>query len=189
MTETNQAPAASKPAGKEVVTRILFLLMAAALAAGCGKKAVKKTSSVQPEPPVAVDTVIVDEAPGEAEAVARDKEYSADPELATVRFAYDRAELPEEARRTLRANADVLKKRRTLEVRIAGHCDERGTDQYNLALGQRRANAVRDYYKYLGIAPSRMSTISYGEEAPVCDESTEDCWERNRRAETLARTK
>jgi peptidoglycan-associated lipoprotein len=72
---------------------------------------------------------------------------------------------------------------------VAGHCDERGTTAYNLALGQKRAKEVRDYYVSLGVDGGRLATISYGKEAPLCLESNEACWTRNRRAESRARAK
>lgn len=87
----------------------------------------------------------------------------------------------------LKANAAWLKSNAKVEVQIQGHCDERGTVAYNLALGQKRARAVRDYYRTLGVSMRRMSTISYGKEKPGCQESNEDCWRDNRRAETRAR--
>ncbi len=70
----------------------------------------------------------------------------------------------------------------SVQVTIEGHCDERGTNEYNIALGDRRANAAADYISSLGITGSRMRTVSYGEENPQCRESNESCWSRNRRA-------
>jgi peptidoglycan-associated lipoprotein len=86
-----------------------------------------------------------------------------------------------EARETLKANADWLKKNPAARVEIEGHCDERGTNEYNLALGAKRAQAAKDYLVTLGIATERLSTISYGEEIPVCREQNESCWQQNRR--------
>lgn len=121
------------------------------------------------------------------EASLRGKIYQAVPTLAVAHFDYDRDTLSEETRTSLRANADWLKANAKVEVQIQGHCDERGTVAYNLALGQKRARAVRDYYRALGVSMRRMSTISYGKEKPDCQESNEDCWRSNRRAETRAR--
>ena len=87
-----------------------------------------------------------------------------------------------DARAVLRANADWLKNNPSARVEIEGHCDERGTNEYNLALGAKRAQAARDYLVSLGIAPDRLSTTSYGEEIPVCQGHSEDCWRQNRRA-------
>lgn len=99
-----------------------------------------------------------------------------------VYFDFDRYDLSTDARTILRANADWLKNNQTARVEIEGHCDERGTSEYNLALGAKRAQAVREYLVTLGVAGNRLSTISYGEEIPVCKEATESCWRQNRRA-------
>lgn len=99
-----------------------------------------------------------------------------------VYFGFDRYDLTEEGRATLKANADWLKRNPAMRVQIEGHCDERGTDEYNLALGAKRAQAAKDYLVSLGIDADRLSTISYGEEIPVCREQTEECWVQNRRA-------
>jgi peptidoglycan-associated lipoprotein len=102
--------------------------------------------------------------------------------LKDIFFDFDRADLRGDARDTLRANADWLKSNPSTRVEIEGHCDERGTNEYNLALGAKRAQAARDYLVSLGIAGERLSTISYGEEIPVCREQAESCWRQNRRA-------
>lgn len=99
-----------------------------------------------------------------------------------VYFAFDKSELRTDARETLARNAEFLKNHPDLGVTIAGHCDERGTNEYNLALGERRANAAKDYLVSLGVSADRLRTISYGEERPVCTESSESCWQQNRRA-------
>jgi peptidoglycan-associated lipoprotein len=112
--------------------------------------------------------------------------------LAAVRFDTDKSELSSESRDTLKSNAAVLKAALAagsgVRVRVEGHCDERGTLEYNLALGQRRANIVKDYYAGLGIPKSKIETISYGEEKPVCSESNEGCWGQNRRGETTLKS-
>jgi peptidoglycan-associated lipoprotein len=97
-------------------------------------------------------------------------------------FDFDKSDLRDDARAALAANADWLKKFPSVQILIEGHCDERGTAAYNLALGDRRANAARDYLASLGVDASRMKTVSYGKERPICTESTEECWQRNRRA-------
>lgn len=102
--------------------------------------------------------------------------------LRDVHFAFDSYELDDEARATLRENAEWLQENSREKVEIEGHCDERGTVEYNLALGAKRARAVKDYLVSLGIAADRMTTISYGEELPLCTEHNEECWARNRRA-------
>ncbi|HXW07987.1 MAG TPA: peptidoglycan-associated lipoprotein Pal [Vicinamibacterales bacterium] len=101
--------------------------------------------------------------------------------LTDVFFAYDSSELSAEARATLQKNLEFLKKRGSSTVLIEGHADSRGTNEYNLALGERRADVVRDYLVSLGIATDRISIVSKGEEQPFCREETESCWQQNRR--------
>ncbi len=101
--------------------------------------------------------------------------------LKEIYFDFDKHDLRQDAREVLKANADWLKANPAARVEIEGHCDERGTSEYNLALGAKRAQAAKDYLVTLGISAERLSTISYGQELPVCKEHTEDCWQRNRR--------
>ena len=100
--------------------------------------------------------------------------------LKDIYFDFDRSDLRPEARETLKANADWLMKNPSTTVQIEGHCDERGTSEYNLALGSRRAQAAKDYLVTLGVPEKRISTISYGQELPVCTEHNEECWQKNR---------
>jgi peptidoglycan-associated lipoprotein len=102
--------------------------------------------------------------------------------LKDIYFDFDSHNLRADARDTLRSNAEWLKSDVAARVEIEGHCDDRGTNEYNLALGAKRAQAAKDYLSTLGIAADRLSTISYGEEIPVCKEENESCWQRNRRA-------
>ena len=104
-------------------------------------------------------------------------------------FDYDKADLRDDARTALAADAEWLKKYRTVQFLIEGHCDDRGTSEYNLALGDRRANAAKEYLVSLGVDASRVKTVSYGKERPFCSESTEDCWQQNRRAHFLVTAK
>jgi peptidoglycan-associated lipoprotein len=115
----------------------------------------------------------------------RDMNLRVVPELKTVSFSYDSDRLDESGRATLQANAQYLKEHADMKVQVSGHCDQRGTVAYNLALGQRRASSVRDYYKALGVDPARVATISWGREHLLCSVAEESCWSRNRRAETL----
>jgi peptidoglycan-associated lipoprotein len=98
-----------------------------------------------------------------------------------VHFAFDRADLDSEARGTLDGVASCLKNAGGARVIVEGHCDERGTTEYNLHLGERRAEAVRKYLVNLGVDGKSVKTTSYGEERPLCSEKTEDCWSKNRR--------
>jgi peptidoglycan-associated lipoprotein len=101
--------------------------------------------------------------------------------LADIHFDLDSADLRDQDRQTLAQNGDVLKKYDFLTVTIEGHCDERGSVEYNLALGERRARAAFDYLVSLGVPTERLKSVSYGKEIPLCTESTEACWARNRR--------
>jgi peptidoglycan-associated lipoprotein len=101
--------------------------------------------------------------------------------LGDIHFDYNDYSVRAQDGEILRANADWLQKNAANRVQIEGHCDERGSEEYNIALGARRAQAAKDYLQTLGVAADRMSTISYGKELPLCTEHTEDCWEQNRR--------
>ena len=103
--------------------------------------------------------------------------------LERVYFPFDQFALTNEARRVLDANAIILKSYPALKVSIEGHCDSRGSDEYNLALGERRAHVVKNYLVSLGIGSDRFETISYGEELPADSAMTESAWAMNRRTE------
>ena len=102
-----------------------------------------------------------------------------------VRFATDRFDLDSEAQRILAGQADWLRRNAGTRVRIEGHADERGTREYNLALGARRANSVKNFLIGEGVAEGRIETVSYGKERPVAFCSEERCWQQNRRAVTV----
>jgi peptidoglycan-associated lipoprotein len=101
--------------------------------------------------------------------------------LADVHFDLDRSDLRDQDRQILSQNADTLKKFDFLMITVEGHCDERGSVEYNLALGERRAKVAHDYLVSLGVSASRLKTVSYGKEVPLCQDSTEECFARNRR--------
>lgn len=162
------------------------LVAASFLAAACaGNRAVKMTDVAAPltrpaaaSPTDAARTV-------DSEPDVRDLATREVPELKAAHFTYDSDLLDETARAILKDNAAYLRSHAEMKIQVAGNCDQRGTVAYNLALGQRRAAAVRSYYKALGVDNNRVATISYGKEKPLCAESNESCWERNRRAATL----
>ena len=108
-------------------------------------------------------------------------ELNAEMPLGDVFFDYDMSTIREDARPILQRNADYLRRWTTTRVTIEGHADSRGTAEYNLALGGRRAGAIRDYLVSLGIAPDRLLAVSKGEETPLCTDENEACWARNRR--------
>ena len=112
---------------------------------------------------------------GEAANTARDSA------MKDVYFDFDQYNLDNDDRSTLRDTAEWLKKNPLARVELEGHCDERGASEYNLALGAKRAQAAKDYLVSLGVAENRLSTISYGEEIPVCRDVAESCWQQNRR--------
>ena len=102
--------------------------------------------------------------------------------LGEVLFGYDEFTLTDDDRATLQKNAEYLRRWMSVRTTIEGHADSRGTNEYNLALGERRANAVREYLVSLGIGGDRLLAVSKGEESPVCMEENDACWQRNRRA-------
>jgi peptidoglycan-associated lipoprotein len=189
-----------KPMDKEKVMKrhstplVALALVAAAmlpLSQGCKKKAPTTTAEARPpvEEPAPVTNVPPPPAPATREPVDTVDINTAD--LATLNakgylqdayFDYDQSDLRDDARTVLSSNAEWLKRYRTIQVLVEGHCDERGTSAYNLALGDRRANAARDYLDSLGVGASRIRTVSYGKERPSCTDATEDCYQRNRRA-------
>jgi peptidoglycan-associated lipoprotein len=170
----------------------ILLLAMVVFVIGCAKKYVRA-----PEEPVKPEEVKVEEVQKEvkeAEVVEEKilpmeaKEVTAAViekplfEFRDALFDFDRYNIRPDARAVLDSVASWLNKNRDINVLIEGHCDERGTNEYNLALGEKRANATKDYLVSKGIAPLRMNTLSYGEERPACTEQNEDCWQRNRRA-------
>lgn len=100
-----------------------------------------------------------------------------------VQFGFDSSDIDAESQAALKENAEIMQQRPDVKVEIQGHADERGTNEYNLALGDKRAQGVRDYLVRSGIDGSRVTTVSYGEEKPVDESSTETGWSKNRRAE------
>lgn len=168
---------------------LIILTLCSVGFASCVKKQIKK-DEIQTEPSTAAlktevistqtlptDT-LTDETINEAD-VRKETTIS----LSTVNFDFDRYELSENAKSVLFENAkNIIDNKYT--VTVEGHCDERGTNQYNLSLGQKRANVVKEYYIRLGVPENKIATISYGEEKPLCTEFTEECWAKNRRAET-----
>ena len=115
------------------------------------------------------------------------KEFMAVAALKEVYFDFDKYDIRPEDAKTLDANATWLKSNGDNLVLIEGHCDERGTNEYNLALGERRAKSTMNYLVSQGIQANRITIISYGEERPVCNEKTEACWAKNRRANFLVK--
>ncbi|ETW94380.1 MAG: hypothetical protein ETSY1_35160 [Candidatus Entotheonella factor] len=179
----------------------LFLLVC--ILAGCAKQvplapgpAEGDQATVKPSPPDTSSQPPA-EAPGRLDERDRSTtegrmsggDTEPDPEAAReaflsvdVLFAYNSFTLTEEAKQLLEQKAQWMTRHPEVTVQLEGHCDERGTVAYNLALGERRANAVRQYMSALGVSASRMTTISYGEEFPLDPRHNEEAWARNRRA-------
>jgi len=176
---------------KKSVLIVLALTTVVALTA-CGKK--KMPPAPPPPPPAAPETPPPAPPPApKAEVAPQVDEYAriramgADEIdrlglLADIHFDFDKSDIREADRAVLSKNAEVLKKFDFLRVTVEGHCDERGTVEYNLALGERRAKAASDYLVTLGVPADRLKTVSYGKEVPLCQESNETCWQKNRRA-------
>jgi peptidoglycan-associated lipoprotein len=136
-----------------------------------------------PPPPPAAPAPAPERPLTEEEIFARKTvdQLNAERPLGDVFFAYDEFTLTDDDRGVLQKNADYLRRWPSVRATIEGHADSRGTNEYNLALGERRANSVREYLVSLGIAGDRLLSVSKGEETPVCTEETETCWQRNRR--------
>jgi len=173
--------------------RIAALAAALALAAGCGKKAPRDI----PPPPMGAEGSAAETQGGEttgagetggvgqADLGGNRADFLRSVPSDRVFFATDSHVLDDSARATLDAQAAWLLRNANVSVTIEGHCDERGTREYNLALGDRRANAAKNYLAARGIAASRMAVISWGKERPVAEGSTEEAWAQNRRAVTV----
>jgi peptidoglycan-associated lipoprotein len=158
------------------MTGALVLLLAASGSTGCKKKGPKGGLSG----PGGVTGY--DEGASARAAAIREAQN----QLQTVYFQYDSADLEMDAQATLRQNADVIGRYADVRIQIQGHCDERGSEEYNLALGDRRARSIFDYLVNLGVNPSRMSTITFGEERPVDPGHDEAAYAKNRRGEFVA---
>jgi peptidoglycan-associated lipoprotein len=139
-----------------------------------------------PPPPAATP------APPTEDEMFRNKtleQLNAEKPLTDTFFAYDSTELTAESRAAIQKDVDWMKRWSSTKVMVEGHADSRGTNEYNLALGERRADAVRDYMVSLGIATDRVTIVSKGEEQPFCSEETEACWQQNRRGHFIVTAK
>ncbi len=164
---------------------VLTLCMVVALSA-CSKKDV-----TEGEPGFTTEGggAALGDAGATAPATAGDAGTTSSADMQKALFPYDSYKLTSAARAAIQANADWLKANPSASVQVEGHCDERGTTEYNLALGERRANAAMEYLVKLGVEKSRLSTISYGEERPSVQGGDEAAWSQNRRAEFVVLSK
>jgi peptidoglycan-associated lipoprotein len=158
------------------------------LIAGCGgdNRVAQIEPETMPDRMSTNDGYDFERAPG-SEYNSEDEYYYEDAEkqvnLITIHFDYDDYNLTPEAMDLMSSNADKLMKNPTIYIRVDGHCDERGTEEYNLALGEKRARAVKDYLVKYGIEPKRISVLSFGESIPFEYGQNEKAWAKNRRAE------
>ncbi len=116
----------------------------------------------------------------------KEKAATAAEALKPIYFDFDKSFIRDDAKDVMKANAAWLKAHPKVKIKIEGNCDEKGTKEYNQALGQRRASGAKRYLTEMGVSGSRISIISYGKEKPVCTESTESCWQKNRRDDFAA---
>jgi len=169
---------------------VLALSIAALMSVGCAKKQTVKSEGAQaPSAAAPVEEAPVKEAPpaatpaappAEAPGVAVTEEKLS--QFDDVRFDFDKSVVREDGRKTCGVVADYLKKHPQAKMLIEGHCDERGTAEYNMALGERRATAVMTYLVSLGVPKSALSTVSFGKEKPLDPGHNEEAWAKNRRA-------
>jgi peptidoglycan-associated lipoprotein len=170
-------------------------LILAVVVAGCHKKVPAPAPAPPPPPPTAPVTPPPPPAPPPPaptpaprplteEEIFNQKtveQINAERPLDDVYFDLDKSEIREDAKGRLQKDADWMKKWTTTQMSVEGHCDSRGSAEYNLALGSRRANAVKEYLTNLGVSGGRLTVVSKGKEQPVCAEQTESCWQQNRR--------
>ena len=200
------------PTVRRLASLALLVAVASLLAAGCAKRPALAAASAPPptgaaalappapapvpapvvpapEPKALTDqpSVAPTPAPAPVAAPPAPKEFAAVAELRDIHFDFDRYDIRAADAQILRGSAQWLKDHGDQLVLIEGHCDERGTNEYNMALGERRAKATMNFLVAQGVRPDRISIISYGEERPVCTEHGESCWSKNRRARTLVK--
>ena len=157
------------------------LVLAVALL-GCGSRAKNvKTENVLPAPAVAAEEQVSPQAITESELENLKNKAQAEGALNPIYFDFDNYNLKPNSETTLNNTAAWLTKNPTVKITIEGNCDERGTIEYNVALGERRANSAKLYLIKLGVTADRLSITSYGKEKPICTEKNESCWWKNRR--------
>ncbi len=160
---------------------IFLMVLTLFVGVGCAKKKVtapeKKVIETKPE--------IKEEIPAKEDiGVVKETIFTSEEEgiLKDIHFDFDKYEIKDKAKPVLRAIADLLITKSNVRITVEGHCDERGTNEYNLALGDQRAKAAKNYLVSLGVSSDRLEIVSYGEEKPICTEHDEQCWWKNRRA-------
>jgi len=166
-------------------TYLLLVALIAFVAVGCKGKKQTEINPMLEMDPIETETATTEVSGGE-ELPAIDLDnvtWDRDPNMQVVYFDYDSYALRPDALEALRQNADLMKQSPNAVFQVEGHCDERGTQEYNFALGERRALAVRSHLINLGVSGDRLVTVSYGEEAPAVSGQSEAAWSKNRRCE------
>ncbi len=175
---------------------VFFLLVIVLVSFGCEQKVVtkpeeqpqvKKEAEEAPRAKAAEkapEKVTEQKVPSEVESIGAKAEALEEKEgmFNDIHFDFDKYDVQETYKPELKSIAAWMTKNANSKMSVEGHCDDRGTNEYNLALGDRRAKAVKDFLVSLGVPSSRIETISYGEEKPLCTDQTEECWAKNRRA-------
>lgn len=183
----------------------VLVLISGFVFAGCAKRAVTTQpeqpaapqeivqKAVTPEPaekkaePAKIETpVVTKEEPKRAETIPVKEVVETKPAMPTfenIHFDFDKYYIRDDAKPTLQSLSDWLIKNKSAKMLLEGHCDEWGTNEYNLALGERRAKSTRDYLVSSGVVKDRLDMISFGEERPLCKEQNKECWQKNRRVQ------
>ena len=167
-------------------TIVALPLLVALVLAGCSKHKEVAEAAPPPPPPPPAETPAPTPPPSDP-APPPSSEPGVQDQLRDVFYDYDAATLSAESQATLDADGKVLMDNTSVSIQIEGHCDERGTVEYNLALGDRRAQSAKDYLVRYGVPASRLSTVSYGEERPFATGNDESAWAQNRRAHFVVR--
>lgn len=156
-------------------------VMALAMVAGCSSKQSGAGTQLPPVGPGGIGENGLGPNGGSSLKGFQNGTLGANGPLTDIHFDYNDYSVRAQDGEILKSNADWLSKNSATHVQVEGHCDDRGSEEYNIALGAKRAQAAKDYLETLGVGADRMSTISYGKELPVCTEETDECWAQNRR--------
>jgi peptidoglycan-associated lipoprotein len=188
---------------RHLIWIIAFVMVVAVVGAGCRKQPPQVAAAPPPPPPAAPappppppppppPAPAPKPAPLTEEQIFAQKsldQLNAERPLGDVFFDYDQSTIRDDARPLLQKNADWLKRWTSTQITVEGHCDSRGSAEYNLALGTRRAEAVKAYLESLGVPSTRVTVVSKGKEQPACSEESESCWQQNRRGHFIITAK